>query len=266
MNALITGTSSGIGRALAARMVADGDRVWGVARREPERQALQRQLGSRFLYSTANVAVFDDVRRVLAQLDAGTVLGRSVLSGRVTRPSVRGPVGTGSRRSRDRLRADSGGQLSTGQQRQDPEIVGGIAATNPCIKVVAQVKEGMMGWDLRTGLEAATGRHLAVIDGDGQMPSSDIVKVYRMLQVGGYHIVKTFHAQRFDGLYRATISRVYNLLFRLLFRNAAKFRDINSNPKVMTREAYGRMNLVSNDWFTDAEIMIEAIRNRLQVG
>ncbi|MBW2386520.1 MAG: glycosyltransferase family 2 protein, partial [Deltaproteobacteria bacterium] len=71
---------------------------------------------------------------------------------------------------------------------------------------------------------------------------------------------------RFDGPYRKIISVGYNLLFRILFPSAAKFRDINSKPKVMTREAYETMHLVSNDWFTDAEIMIESIRNRLTVG
>ena len=123
-----------------------------------------------------------------------------------------------------------------------------------------------MGWDMRSGLNAARGTHLAVIDGDGQMPSSDIVKVYRLLEIGGYDLVKTFRAQRFDGAYRRTISRCYNLLFRLLFPGAAKFRDINSKPKVVTRDAFRRMKLESNDWFTDAEIMIEAIRNELRVG
>ena len=62
------------------------------------------------------------------------------------------------------------------------------------------------------------------------------------------------------------LSLVYNVLFRILFPSSAKFRDINSKPKVMTREAYEEMDLASNDWFTDAEIMIEAIRNRLSVG
>lgn len=153
-----------------------------------------------------------------------------------------------------------------GSNDRTPAIIRTIAAGNPRIRVVARIKAGMMGWDLRSGLEAATGTHLAVIDGDGQMPSSDIVKVYRLLQIGGYDLVKTFRAQRFDGLYRATISRIYNLLFRLLFPGAAKFRDINSKPKVMTRAAYAAMRLISNDWFTDAEIMIEAIRTQLKVG
>ena len=147
-----------------------------------------------------------------------------------------------------------------------PEIIKEIAQTDPRCRAVAREKQGMMGWDMRSGLEAASGRHLAVIDGDGQMPTSDIVKVYRMLQVGRYDIVKTFRAQRFDGLYRKTLSSFYNLLFRILFPSASMLRDINSKPKVMTRETYEKMNLISNDWFTDAEIMIEALRNEEHIG
>jgi glycosyltransferase involved in cell wall biosynthesis len=147
-----------------------------------------------------------------------------------------------------------------------PQILAELAATDSRCVVVAKEKQGMMGWDMRSGLEAATGQHIAVIDGDGQMPSSDVVKVYRVLQVGGYDLVKTFRAKRFDGLYRRTTSFWYNFFFRLLFPGSAAFRDINSKPKVMTREAYGRLRLVSNDWFTDAEIMIEALRNGLNIG
>ena len=147
-----------------------------------------------------------------------------------------------------------------------PAVLKELAAGKPRYVVVAKEKEGMMGWDMRSGLEAATGRHIAVIDGDGQMPMSDVIKVYRVLQVGKYDLVKTFRAQRQDGLYRRTISGIYNFLFRLLYPAAHVFRDINSKPKVMTREAYQRMHLVSNDWFTDAEIMIEALRHDLAVG
>lgn len=147
-----------------------------------------------------------------------------------------------------------------------PEIVKSIAAANPRCRVVAKAKEGMMGWDMRSGLEAASGEHICVIDGDGQMPSSDIVKAYRLLQVGHYDLAKTFRAQRFDGLYRRTISVLYNWLFRMLFRPRVKIRDVNSKPKVMTRAAFERMRLVSSDWFTDAEIMIEALRLNFKIG
>ncbi|MBI3305378.1 glycosyltransferase family 2 protein [Candidatus Parcubacteria bacterium] len=153
-----------------------------------------------------------------------------------------------------------------GSNDRTPEIVKTIAAANPRCRVVAKAKEGMMGWDMRSGLDEATGEHICVIDGDGQMPSSDIVKVYRLLQLGHYDLVKTFRAQRFDGPYRRVISAVYNWFFRLLFRPKAKFRDVNSKPKVMTRVAFDRMRLESSDWFTDAEIMIEALRINLKIG
>ena len=147
-----------------------------------------------------------------------------------------------------------------------PEVLKDLAKAKPRFRVVAKEKEGMMGWDMRSGLEAATGRHIAVIDGDGQMPMSDVMKVYRVLQVGKYDLVKTFRAQRQDGAYRRTISGIYNFLFRLMYPAAHVFRDINSKPKIMTREAYQKIHLVSNDWFTDAEIMIEALRHDLSVG
>ena len=147
-----------------------------------------------------------------------------------------------------------------------PTVLKDLANGKPRFHVVAKEKEGMMGWDMRSGLESASGRHIAVIDGDGQMPMSDVIKVYRVLQVGKYDLVKTFRAQRQDGWYRRTISGFYNFLFRLLYPAAHVFRDINSKPKVMTREAYQKIHLVSNDWFTDAEIMIEALHHNLSVG
>ncbi len=159
-----------------------------------------------------------------------------------------------------------GNYLPGDTQDPTPAVLKELAAGKPRFQVVAREKQGMMGWDMRSGLEAARGRHIAVIDGDGQMPMSDVIKVYRVLQVGKYDLVKTFRAQRQDGLYRRTISGIYNFLFRLLYPAAHVFRDINSKPKVMTRAAYQQMHLVSNDWFTDAEIMIEALRHDLAVG
>ena len=159
-----------------------------------------------------------------------------------------------------------GNYLPNDTADETPAILRELAKHNPRFLVVAKEKGGMMGWDMRSGLEAARGRHIAVIDGDGQMPMSDVMKVYRVLQAGNYDLVKTFRAQRHDGTYRRTISKFYNMLFKLLYPSARVFRDINSKPKIMTRDAYSKMHLVSNDWFTDAEIMIEALKHNLSVG
>ena len=60
-------------------------------------------------------------------------------------------------------------------------------------------------------------------------------------------------------------SHGYNVLFRLLFPGVA-VRDINSKPKVLTRKAYESMDLRADDWFIDAEMILEARRLGLKIG
>ena len=157
------------------------------------------------------------------------------------------------------------GNYIEGTDDQTPEVVQRISDRNPRIKAVVHVKEGMMGWDMKSGLQAATGNKLAVIDGDGQMPCTDVIRVYNLMVEKGYDLVKTVRIKRSDGFYRMFISTVYNLLFKIMFPGI-NARDMNSKPKIITRELYQRMNLESNGWFVDAEIMIRARRLKIEIG
>ena len=157
------------------------------------------------------------------------------------------------------------GNYFEGTGDQTAEVVQRISDRNPRIKPVVHVKEGMMGWDMKSGLRAATGKKMAVIDGDGQMPCTDVIRVYNLMVEKGYDLVKTVRIKRSDGLYRMSISTVYNLLFKVMFPGINAW-DINSKPKIMTRELYQKMNLESNGWFIDAEIMIIARRLKMEIG
>ena len=157
------------------------------------------------------------------------------------------------------------GNFFEGKGDKTPEIVKDIASKRDNIKAVARVKQGMMGWDARSGLEMATGRYICLIDGDEQMPYRDIIRVYRKMKTDGLDLVKTYRALRYDGPARIMISFIYNALFSVLFPGI-KAWDINSKPKILKREAYDKMELVSDDWFLDAEIMIQARRLRLKTG
>jgi len=157
------------------------------------------------------------------------------------------------------------GNYFEGTGDQTAEVVQRISDGNPRIKAVVKVKEGMMGWDMQSGLRAATGTKLAVIDGDGQMPCADVIRVYNLMVEKGYDLVKTVRIKRSDGFYRIFISKVYNLLFKIMFPGI-NARDMNSKPKIITRELYQSMNLESNGWFVDAEIMIRARRLKMEIG
>ncbi len=157
------------------------------------------------------------------------------------------------------------GNYIEGADDQTPEVVQRISDRNPRIKAVVHVKEGMMGWDMKSGLQAATGNKLAVIDGDGQMPCTDVIRVYNLMIEKEYDLVKTVRIKRSDGYYRMFISTAYNLLFKIMFPGISA-RDMNSKPKIITRELYQKMNLESDGWFVDAEIMIRARRLKIEIG
>jgi glycosyltransferase involved in cell wall biosynthesis len=146
-----------------------------------------------------------------------------------------------------------------------PAVAEELADGRESIRVVAERKRGDMGWDLRSGLREARGSYLVVIDGDGQVPIRYAADTYRMLKESGAAVVKGRRFVREDGSVRTITSLGYNLLFRLLFRTRGLW-DVNGRPKGLTREAYERLALTTDDWFTDAEILLKARRQGLPVA
>ncbi len=146
-----------------------------------------------------------------------------------------------------------------------PQIIEDLSRHDLKVRAVIKEKQGMMGWDMRTGLDVATGYVVAVIDGDGQMPPEDIVKVYDKLNNGNYDMVKTYRDLRFDGSKRIFISKIYNFLVKILFPKVHT-RDVNSKPKIFTREALKKLQLTSDDWFIDAEMVIRASYLNMSIG
>ncbi|MFN2470698.1 MAG: glycosyltransferase family 2 protein [Gaiellaceae bacterium] len=145
-----------------------------------------------------------------------------------------------------------------------PAVVAELARGRDTIRTIAEPKQGDMGWDMRSGLRAARGCYLVVIDGDGQVPVEYALEAYRQLAETGAPIVKGRRFLREDGSIRTVASLGFNLLFRLLFRTRGLW-DVNGRPKGMTREAYQRLDLRTGDWFTDAEILLKARRLGLVV-
>ncbi len=157
------------------------------------------------------------------------------------------------------------GNYIDGDNDDTPCIVKQIAGENKNIRALTLVKKGMMGWDARKGMEAAQGQYICLIDGDEQTPLKDILRVYEKLKTQHLDFVQTYRVSRFDGLTRKVISKIYNVVFRMLFPGTG-LKDINSKPKIVTKDAYQRMNLTSDDWFLDAEMAIKARRLKLKTG
>jgi len=152
-----------------------------------------------------------------------------------------------------------------GSNDRTPEICQRLAEQLPRVRVLAEPKQGEMGWDMRRGLDACRGKYIGVIDGDGQFPVETIFSCFAKIRSDDFDLVKTYRVERQDGLYRRCISIAYNWLFHLFFRGSTKLRDVNSKPKIMTREAYERMTLQSDDWFIDAELILNCVNLNLRI-
>jgi glycosyltransferase involved in cell wall biosynthesis len=151
-----------------------------------------------------------------------------------------------------------------GQDDDTPQVAERFASEHDNVVVVAREKEGAMGWDMRTGLDAARGDYILVIDGDAQNPVEDVLAMYSTMKSTGVDLMKGRRTLRHDGFKRRVISIVYNILFKAMFRTRGLW-DINGKPKGLRRDAYQRMSLTSDDWFIDAEIVLAARRADMSI-
>jgi glycosyltransferase involved in cell wall biosynthesis len=159
--------------------------------------------------------------------------------------------------------------LVANQDPARPDPTGGVveefAKDRDTVVTVMEEKHGAMGWDMRSGLAAASGNYLVVIDGDAQNPVDDVLKMYRRMAATGVDVMKGRRIARFDGPYRRCVSTIYNLAFALFFRTRGIW-DVNGKPKGLTRAAYEALDLQSDDWFIDAEIVLSARRQGLSIA
>lgn len=157
------------------------------------------------------------------------------------------------------------GNYEPGSDDRTPEIVRRLAAETENVRAITEPKEGMMGWDMRRGLDACTGRFVAIIDGDGQFPLESLIACLLKIQREDLDLVMTYRTDRRDGLTRRVLSFFWNILFRFAFPSL-RVRDVNSKPKVFKREKLAALTLTSDDWFIDAEMVIQAGKNGFRIG
>jgi len=151
-----------------------------------------------------------------------------------------------------------------GQGDRTPEEAAAFAREHTNVRVVTRPKAGGMGWDLRHGLAIARGEELVYLDGDGQVPPESALTVVDQLRATDADVAKGRRRPREDGSVRTVTSFGYNALFRLLFGTRGLW-DINGQPKALARSAYELLDLRTDDWFTDAEIVLKARALRLRI-
>ncbi len=119
------------------------------------------------------------------------------------------------------------------------------------------------GYGVRTGLDHLSGEVVGFMWGDNQF-DANVIKpmIQTFLDKPDIQLVKTYRTKRFDGRSRLLVSKIYQIIFRILY--GIYTHDINSGPKLFRAGFLKKLQpLRSNDWFIDAELMIKSTRNCL---
>lgn len=120
------------------------------------------------------------------------------------------------------------------------------------VKVVTVSKNEGYGWGILQGLKVAGGAYVGYTPGDGQVPAADIANVYQKAKELNLDFCQGKRVRK-DVFLRKMNTHVYNFIFHIFF--PSNVRDVGSNPKIMRKEWYEKLGLVSKDWFIDSEII-----------
>jgi len=153
--------------------------------------------------------------------------------------------------------------VDNGSRDDTARVLADLKDENVRIIPVTLSQNAGYGGGILVGLAKARGNILGWIDADGQQAPEAIVRVFESLRAGNAGFAKGVRVIRQENRFRRIQSMFFNMLFRLLFGSYAT--DVNAKPKLMRRNAYERMDLTYQDWFIDAELVIQMKRNSIPI-
>ncbi len=127
----------------------------------------------------------------------------------------------------------------------------------PITRVSLQPNRGY-GGGILAGLRAGRAPILGYLCADGQVSAQDTLMVYQLLRGREDRVLaKVRRRFRQDSWRRKAVSITYNGLMQVLYARTGAI-DVNGSPKLFSRSVFERMQLSSEDWFLDPEIIIKA--------
>ncbi len=134
----------------------------------------------------------------------------------------------------------------------------------PEVKLLLEKRKGK-GIALRKGFSFALKQrpdYVIMLDGDGEKDPNDIPKMIECLEEKNADMVIGFREGK-----RSFERRVFNSFasWWIRFATGYKIMDCLSGFNVIKTESLGKMNLISNNFEIETELILEARRNRLRV-
>ena len=155
--------------------------------------------------------------------------------------------------------------VDNGSSDRTGEIIQALATQHRAVVPTRVDQNKGYGNGVLSGIPLCTAPWVGIIPADGQVDAEDVVRLYEAVVVTNRQVLgKARRRFRMDGLRRKVVSVLYNLLVRALWPTLSSL-DVNGLPKILPRDAILAMELKSQGWVLDLEIMIKAHHARLRV-
>ena len=116
----------------------------------------------------------------------------------------------------------------------DDTLKNAIVKKSANVKIISLSRNRGQSTAIKAGLDNATGRIIAIIDGDMQNDPADLPKLYRLLMSGQADMIQGYRKDRHDSLSKKIPSMMANALIRMLFKT--DLNDVGCSVKVFDRK------------------------------
>ena len=144
------------------------------------------------------------------------------------------------------------------------DILKKIQEKHPTLKVVDAPRPSGYGNALFTAIYAAKGKHIVMLDSDGQFDLSDFTPMLDKLIAEQLDVVTGYRVRKQDTFMRYFADRVLNFIVRVLF--SIKQKDTNCALKVFKGDLIRDIHIEARAWPTPTEIMLRLNARNSKVG
>lgn len=133
---------------------------------------------------------------------------------------------------------------------------------HPSVRLLCHERNRGYGAAIRTGLQHAEQELIFYTDSDRQFDPGELQ--YFLPMMGDYDLAIGFRVYRYDAAFRSMISWGYNRLVAVLFR--VRVRDVDCAFKLMRAEVRDKVQLMTDDFFIDTELVARARKWNFRIG
>jgi len=145
--------------------------------------------------------------------------------------------------------------VDDGSRDRTREVLERLRRDGLPVRIVEHSANRGYGAALRSGIAAARGRYVLLVDGDGQFSVADLERLWP--HRAGADAVVGYRQPRRDPPWRRLAGWLYGRLFvRFVF--GARYRDVNCGFKLLSRSLLERLELRSDGALISAELLTRA--------